>query len=53
MTVSPLSILPAVPPVLFVAVTDVAVGFVASTVKVTAAVVPVRPPVSVCVAWAV
>ena len=52
MSLSPFSILPAVPPVLLVATTDVAVGFVASTVKVTAAVVPVLTP-SLCVAWAV
>jgi hypothetical protein len=52
-TVSPFSIFPAVPPLLLVATTLVAVGLVVSTVKVFAVLVPVLPAVSVCVACAV
>jgi hypothetical protein len=51
--VSPASILPAVPPVLFAALTLETAGLVVSTVKVLAELVPVLPAVSVCVAWAV
>jgi hypothetical protein len=51
--VSPLWILPAVPPVLLVATTRVAVGLVVSTVNVLAVLVPVLEPVSVWVACAV
>ena len=53
MSVSPFSILPAVPPVLLAAAILRAAGLVVSTVKVLAVLVPVLPEVSVCVAWAV
>jgi hypothetical protein len=52
-SVSPFSILPAVPPALLAATMPAALGLVVSTVKVLAALVPVLPAVSVCVACAV